>query len=501
MSDPRQPILITGGRVLDLDGDLDQPEPLDLLIEDGRIVAIGNDAQLARRSTAITTVDARGKLIIPGLINAHYHSHDVMLRGLFEQLPLDAWQLYSAPHNYERPSDDDIALRTRLGAADCLLNGITTVQDMVSIVDADRGHLDSIQRSYSESGIRVVLALQYSDRAAVDCVPFWRDLPEAIKTQLPDATDTTALQALISERVASHTDRLHWALGPSAPQRCSDALLRWTADLSRQHQLQVFTHVYEAKSQAVLARMDYPEGSLVTHLDAVGLLNQRLTIAHGVWISPSEIERFGAARASLACNPISNMKLLNGFAPVVDYAQSGANIGLGCDNCSGNDAQNIFQSMKMFALFWGLYSQAGDTGAAREAFKAVTLGGARAMGLSDELGLLRPGYRADLVMIDLDDASYRPLNSAVRQLVYSESGRGVHTVLVDGRVVVAGGKLQTMSEATLKAEAEIARERLLPDTRQLQIKNERFLADILSAYEKADRYPLEFDRRLMRRQP
>ncbi|MGD9767380.1 MAG: amidohydrolase family protein [Pseudolabrys sp.] len=487
--------------MLDLDGDLDQPEPSDLLIEDGRIVAVGNNAQSARRSTAVTTIDARGKLIIPGLINAHYHSHDVMLRGLFEQLPLDAWQLYSAPHNYPRPPDEDIGLRTRLGAAECLLNGMTTVQDMVSIVDADRDQLDSIQRAYSESGIRVVLALQYSDRAAVDCVAFWRDLPEPVKAQLPDATDTTALQALIGERVTSRHDRLHWALGPSAPQRCSDALLRWTADLSRQHRLQVFTHAYEARSQAVLARMEYPEGSLVTHIDAMGLLNERLTIAHGVWIGTPEIKRLGAARANLACNPISNMKLLNGFAPIVDYADAGTNIGLGCDNCSGNDAQNIFQSMKMFALFWGLYSNAGDTGAAREAFRAATVGGARALGLSNELGLLRPGYRADLVMIDLDDASYRPLNSAVRQLVYSESGKGVHTVMVDGTIVVSGGKLLTMSETMLKTEAEIARKRLLPDTRQIQIRNDRFLADILSAYEKADRYPLDFDRRLLRRQP
>ena len=501
MSDPRQPILITGGRVLDLDGDIDQPEPSDLLIESGRIVAAGNDAQSARRSTAITTIDARGKLIIPGLINAHYHSHDVMLRGLFEQLPLDAWQLYSAPHNYQRPPDEDIGLRTRLGAAECLLNGMTTVQDMVSIVDADRDQLDSIQRAYSESGIRVVLALQYADRAAVDCVAFWRDLPEPVKAQLPDATDTTALQALIGERVTSRHDRLHWALGPSAPQRCSDALLRWTADLSRQHRLQVFTHAYEARSQAVLARMEYPEGSLVPHIAAMGLLNERLTIAHGVWIGTPEIKRLGAARANLACNPVSNMKLLNGFAPIVDYADAGTNIGLGCDNCSGNDAQNIFQSMKMFALFWGLYSNAGDTGAAREAFKAATVGGARALGLSNELGLLRPGYRADLVMIDLDDASYRPLNSAVRQLVYSESGKGVHTVMVDGTIVVSGGKLLTMSETMLKTEAEIARKRLLPDTKQIRIRNDRFLADILSAYEKADRYPLDFDRRLLRRQP
>jgi len=500
MIERRQPTLVSGGRVLDLDGDLDRPAPADLLIEDGRIVAVGDGATSASRNTSVTILDARDKLIIPGLINAHYHSHDVMLRGQFEQLPLDAWQLYSAPNNYQRPSNDDIALRTQLGAAECLLNGMTTVQDMVSIVGADQGHLDGIQRAYYASGIRVVLALQYSDRAAADCVAFWRDLPAPVKAQLPKAADTTALQTLIGERAIFHQDRLHWALGPSAPQRCSDDLLSWTAALSRQHGLQVFTHVYEAKSQAVIARMDYPDASLVSHLDALGLLNDRLTIAHGVWITPAEIKRLGAARANLACNPISNMKLLNGFAPIVDYAEAGANIGLGCDNCSGNDAQNIFQSMKMFALFWGMYSNAGETGAAREAFKAATVGGARALGMSHELGLLRPGYRADLVMINLENASYRPLNSAIRQLVYAETGKGVDTVMVDGNVVVADGKLQTMSEHALHTEAERARSRMDADICKLRQNNSRILPDILSAHEKANQVPLGFDRFLMRRQ-
>jgi 5-methylthioadenosine/S-adenosylhomocysteine deaminase len=501
VSGSRAPILISGGRVLDIDGDLDQPAVADLLIVDGRIVAVGPDAEKAGRSSAVRRIDARGKLIIPGLINAHYHSHDVMLRGMFEQLPMEAWILYSAPSNYARPSRDDVKLRTSLGAAECLLNGITTVQDMVSIVGADEDHLDGILQSYDESGLRVVLALQISDRAAADCAPFWRELPPSTISKLPGATDTRTLQRLIEDRLARVPGACtHWALGPSAPQRCSDELLRWTAELSRRHGLQVFTHVYETKPQAVLARMEYPNGSLIEHLDRFGLLNPRLTVAHGVWISGEEIARLGAARASLACNPMSNMKLLNGFAPIVQYAQSGAGIGLGCDNCSGNDAQNIFQSMKMFALFWGMYSPAGETGAAREAFKAATIGGARAMGLADEIGRLRPGFRADLVMIDLGEASYRPLNSAVRQLVYSETGKGVHTVMVDGRVVVEGRKLTTLSEADLKTRSEELRERMSEESRHLQERNAAILHDILSACEKANQYPIGFDRFLMREQ-
>jgi cytosine/adenosine deaminase-related metal-dependent hydrolase len=277
-------------------------------------------------------------------------------------------------------------------------------------------------------------------------------------------------------------------------------LLAWIAALARRHDLQVFTHVYEAKSQAVLARMDYPKQSLIEHLDRFGLLGPRLTIAHGVWISSEEIKRLGSAGANLACNPTSNLKLLNGFAPIVDYAQAGAGIALGCDNCSGNDAQNMFESMKLFALFWGMCSDAGESGAARQAFKAATVGGARALGMADELGLLRPGFRADMAIVDLTAASYRPLNSAVRQLVYGESGAGIHTVIVDGKVVVENRRLTTMSEAKLKADAEAARERLAADVEAVKANAAILVRHLLAAHEKANAYPIEFDRFLMRRQ-
>jgi len=501
MSD-EQATLFTGGRLLDIDGDLDQPPVADLLTADGCIVATGPDASArAARYHSIRRIDATGMLIIPGLINAHYHSHDVMLRGTFEQLPLDAWMLYSAPAAYPRPSADRIALRTRLGAAECLLNGITTVQDMVSVVDADSEHLDAMTDAYAEIGIRVMLALQIADKAPVDCVPFWRDMPEDIRNRLPPAANTAPLQALFESRLdRPQQSRLHWGLGPSGPQRCSDELLTWVARLARERELQVFTHTYEARSQAVLARMAYPQGSLIEHLDRLGLLNEHLTIAHGVWISAEEIRRFGASGANLACNPISNMKLLNGFAPVVQYRQAGAGIGLGCDNCSGNDSQNLFQSMKMFALLWALYSDAGETGAAKAAFHAATAGGARALGLANSLGRLKPGFRADLVMIDLAEAAYRPLNSAVRQLVYAESGKGVHTVMVDGKIVVDNRRLVTTQESRLKADAETWRSTLAEDTRKINVRNAEILRNILAAYEKANRYPLDFDRFLVRQQ-
>jgi cytosine/adenosine deaminase-related metal-dependent hydrolase len=488
--------LISGGRVLDLAGDVDQPPVADVLIEHGRIVAVGADAtERAAREAGIERIDATGKLVIPGLVNAHYHSHDVLLRGCYEQIPLDIWGFYSFPANYSRRSNEDVRLRTVLGAVECLSNGITTLQDMVTIVGPDREHVDAVRAAYEACGARVVLGLQISDRAAVDAVPFWRDMPEDVVRQLPSAVDSSKLQALIEELVEEGgTERLNWALAPSAPQRCSDDLLAWVAGLSARRQLQVFTHLYEARSQAVLARLAYPEGSLLAHLGRFDLVGPRLTIAHGVWIAPEEIERFGAAGANFVCNPMSNMKLLNGFAPVVHYAEAGANMGLGCDNCSCSDAQNLFQSMKMFALMWGFQTAVAEGDAAREAFRAATLGGAKAIGLEGEVGAIRPGYRADIVLIDLDMATYRPLNSALRQIVYGETGAGVHTVIVGGNIVVENRRHVAFPSEQLKAESEAALDRLKGEIEDVNKRNAQMLPQLLDAHEKANQYPLPLDR-------
>ena len=182
----------------------------------------------------VIKIDAGDKLVIPGLINAHYHSHDTMLRGLFEQLPLDAWMLYSGPSNYSRPSPSRIELRTMLGAAECLLNGITTVQDMPAMSGADHDQINAIVAAYEQSGIRVVLAPQISDRPPVECVPYWRGLPAASDPLLANGVDVRDYKTLIEEHVGSaDMPRLSWAIGPSGPQRCTDDLLSWTAAVAR----------------------------------------------------------------------------------------------------------------------------------------------------------------------------------------------------------------------------------------------------------------------------
>jgi len=490
-------LLICNGRVFDLDGDVDQPPFADVLILDGRIAKIG---PAITAETSVPVLDAAGQLLIPGLVNAHYHSHDVLLRGLFEQMPLDIWGFYSGPANYAAAGFADVRLRTLLGATDCLVNGITTVQDMVTVTGALDEQLDAVRAGYSDAGIRVSIGLQIADRTAAETVPYWNEIAGPVGERLRQPVDVGALKMLIERTIDTSPDpRLVWALAPSAPQRASDDLLDWVAGLARDRDIQVFTHVYEARNQAVMARIGGADGSLIARLDQFGLLGPRLTIAHGVWIDDPEVARFGAAGANIACNPASNLKLLNGFAPVRFYADSGAGIALGCDNCSGNDVQSLFQSIKLFALYWGMQSDAGETGAARRAFAAATLGGARALGLEGQIGALKPGYRGDVVMLDLAGPSYRPLHSALRQMVYAETGQSIRAVVVNGRIVVRDNQIAGHPAEALRDAAEEVRARMAPAIRDVALRNADLLEPLLAAYRRADGYPLSIDRYRMPR--
>jgi guanine deaminase len=207
---------------------------------------------------------------------------------------------------------------------------------------------------------------------------------------------------------------------------------------------------------ALQARLEYPQhgGSLIRRLEREGLLGPRLNLAHSVWLLQEEIDILARTGTRVVINPLSNLKLKNGFPPIRALQQAGVGIGLGCDNCSCGDAQNMFQAMKLFCLVVAMSHRESGPEQSSAAFRAATAGGAQAIGRGADLGEIEVGRRADLVLMDLTDPSYVPLNSALRQLVYTEGGRGVKTVIVDGRVVVDDGRLTTMDEMALLAEIE-----------------------------------------------
>lgn len=493
-------ILIAGGRVLGDGADPHLPPVADVLIEDREIAAVGpnlrRDPAAGPRACdpATEIIDASGRLVIPGLVNAHYHSHDILTKGMLEELPLEMFGLYARPQNYPRRTPAEIRARTLLGAAECIRNGITTLQDMHFLFPEEDATLDAVLGAYDEIGIRAVFALQVSDLATADTVPFWRETvpPELLPAIAGRNDDPERLIELVErplKRASNVGSRLTWALGPSAPQRCSETLLRLVADLNRRHRLPVFTHLYETKAQAVQARLRYPRhgGSLVRLLADVGLLDDRLSVAHAVWLTRDEMTMMAEAGAGAVLNPLSNMKLKSGVAPILELRAAGVRLALGCDNCSCSDVQSLFQGMKMFCLLAAVSDPEPrtETGFAEEAIRLATQGGARALGLGDRVGAIRPGLRADLAILDLGDPAFLPLNSASRQLVYGESGRAVETVLVDGRVVMRARKLATIDEDALRQEIQELGARFHGEYAEVKARNERLLPHLKAAHRKA----------------
>ncbi len=494
MSDAQ--LLIRGGQVYDHDGDVHRPAVADILIDDGTIVAVGGDATARARPDA-TVIDAANRLIIPGLINAHYHSHDVLCRGLFEELPLEMWLLYTLPMGANR-SKEEVRARTLVGAVESLRAGITTVQDKLGLVPFAGDYLDVVLQAYGDAGIRVVFGPMISDIPSIAMI---RD-KDALPPDVQEMFGTKALPIqeqidFLEAQMARHRgDLVHWAVAPFAPQRCTPKMLAACAALADRYDLPIYTHTYETRGQALIARERFPEhgGSFIEYFAHGGMLGPRLNIVHSVWTSRAEMDHLAAAGAGVVLNHLSNLKLKSGIAPVSDLRESGLRIGLGCDNCSGSDVQNMFQAMKMFCLIAAVSEPEPGPPLAHEALRHATLGNARSAGLQDRLGAIRPGFAADLILIDLDDVGYLPFNSAARQLVYTETGRGVETVIVNGRVVVDRDRVTTIDEDALRREVKDLMRHITADYEIAVRSRKHALPYLLDAHRKVWRSELPLHR-------
>lgn len=451
MSSGRQ--LLRNARVYDHDDSTDIPDITDVLIAEGKIVAVGAEAD--RQAGEAERIDLAGHLLLPGFVNAHYHSHDTLAKGFFETMPLEQWGLIAGAIANGR-SLEEVRARTLVGAIDCLRNGITTVQDFSSFAPMKDSYVDTILDAYAEVGIRVIFSITVRDRSQLQTIPWAGDLVPPEMYDVVGARSDTAQPQLDFierqiERVGDRGGMVIWALSPSAPQRCSPDLLSGVAQMALRRHLPVYTHVYETRAQRIFVRNEYTHhnGSIIDYMESVGLVGPHVTIAHGVWPNAEEIEKLAATRTGVVLNMLSNLRLRSGVAPISAYRRHEVPIALGCDNCSCSDVQSMFQVMKLYCLLGGLSDPNNTAPLASEALYRATVGGARSAGQVDRLGAITPGMKADIVALDLSDAAYRPLHNIARQVVYAETGRSVRHVWVDGRQVIRNGEPTLFDQAEL----------------------------------------------------
>jgi 5-methylthioadenosine/S-adenosylhomocysteine deaminase len=451
-------ILIRNATLLTMDAENGSvPFGGDILIEGQHIKAIGTGIVAAPDATVI---DASGKLVMPGLVNAHTHSSETFFRGRYEKMPLEIWLLYTYPLLMGPVIEPRLLyLRSLLLAMESLKNGVTMLSDCFFDPPAhELDRLGTVFRAYEDAGIRANVSSGVMNIHTLDALPYAREvMPVDLQSKLSFDPPITAAAYIDYCHAAidafdGRAGRMKFMVAPSAPQRCTPDLLTACYDLATAKGLPFHTHVLETITQAVTGPELYGK-SLVRYMADLGILGRNTTIAHSVWVDDEDMALLGAASCSVAHNAISNQKLGAGVAPVRRLMDAGVTLALGTDGVSSNDTARIFDVMRVAAL---LHSAAGPNYdqwlSASEILQAATLGGARSVLLEDVTGSLEAGKAADLIMLDLGAYPFTPVNDIAKHLVYCENGSSIELVMVNGEIVMRDGRLTRIDEVAILAE-------------------------------------------------
>ncbi len=407
-------------------------------VEGNRIALVADDARREDRLRVerfraaaddgggpLRVIDGRGKLLMPGLINTHTHVAMTLMRNMADDLPLMAW-LHEKVWPFEaKLKPDDITVGARLGMAEMMLSGTTTLVDMY-------WHEAAVARAARETGIRAVLCPSFIDGERMN--DFERDFELTL-----DAADGCET---LSVRPAPH-----------AAYSCSADNLRRAVDLARRNNLGITIHISETLDEQRMIRHRY--GCTPTeYLRDAGVLSIPAIAAHCVHVSDGDIGILRQHGVTVAHNPQSNMKLASGAAPVARMIDAGVNVTLGTDGASSNNDLDMWDEMRSASLLGKLTAADPAVMPAAEIVKMATVNAAKALGMEGRLGIVAEGALADLILVDTEKPHWYPHNNPVSALVYSARADDVHTVLVNGRETVSNHILTTLDASSLMLDAQ-----------------------------------------------
>ena len=441
--------------------------------ETGRYIAIkGNtiEAITDRRPDGDfdQVLSGHNRLAIPGLINAHTHSPENFMRGTAEQLPLEPWLVHViATSGAYSPRDH--YLSAMVGAIEMIRTGVTAVLDHFWSTTDIPEILSAAMQAYKDSGLRAAIAPLYRDaQLDVDSgIERGHPLDETFyggqysNFFLPWPDRLQLLETFFERWHGAAGGRLRCMVGPSGVQWSTEMLLQESLALARRYHSGFHMHLLETRVQDWSCRQHFGS-SAVQWLAERELLGPEMSLSHAVWLTDTDLEFIAKAGAGIVHNPVANLKLGSGLAPVPAMLSLGVPVALGTDGAASNDNQVLFEAIRLAALLHN--SPETDPRlwiSARQALQMVTEGGAYVLGLEGRLGKIEPGYLADITLLDLSSPHLFPMNEAYRQLVYCDVGRSVRTVIVDGMVLMNEGRIEVFNEQAILAEArEAVTERL-----------------------------------------
>jgi 5-methylthioadenosine/S-adenosylhomocysteine deaminase len=396
-----------------------------------------------RVAQAERVIDATNMAVLPGLINGHTHLSQTFVRGLADDKPLIAWLKQIMWPVQAAITPQDMRLASLLGLVENLRCGVTTVVQHHKITHS-MAHVDATAEAAEAMGLRMLLARG------------WVDLGDAGES--PEAI-VEAMSQLRDRWQGAADGRITLGFGPLAPWRCSDETMRRTVSLARRWGMP--THLHVAEAQDEIDMLQQRTGLRhVEWLHALDALGPDVHLVHGVWLDDHELDLVAASGAVVIHCPVSNMYLASGIPAVCQMLARGIPVALGTDGPGSQNSQDMLESLKVAALLAKVSTCDANAVLPLDLLRMATVAGARLLRRED-LGRIAPGARADLTVVDLNNARSMPVHRPESALVYNASGPDVHTVLVDGRILLDAGRVTVLDEAALLEDCRIAARNLL----------------------------------------
>ncbi len=431
-------LLIRGGTILTMAGpDIEQGS---IAVTNGEIVAVGPSSEIDDAYTAKETIDARGKAVLPGFVNAHTHAPMTLLRGIADDRDLMDWlQNYIFPAEAKNVDPEFVKTGTRLAAAEMILSGTTTYADMYYF-EAD------VARETRAAGLRGVLGETVLDFPAPDNKS-WDDAMRYVR----EFAKQYKGDSLITPAIAPH-----------APYTVSEDHLKQVRALATELGIPILIHVSETASELEQIGKAHHGLTPGAYLASIGFLGDDVIAAHGVWLTKDEIALFAKSRTAVAHCPESNMMLASGVAPVVEMRAAGVDVALGTDGPAGsNNNLDMIEEMASAARLQKVSRKDPKALSARDVLAMATIDGAKALGLGNKIGSIEKGKRADIIVINLDTPATQPVYSVESAIVYAASGDDVVATIVDGKVLMTDRKVRTIDVRQTLAAAESMRKKVV----------------------------------------
>jgi len=435
-------LLIKNGKIITMNPTRDVLDG-NIYIEDGEIVEVPSS-----RQTADTIIDAKEKLVLPGFIQIHVHLNQTLFRGMADDMDVVDWlKLWIWPLE-QAHNPDSVYASARLSIAEMVRCGTTTAMTMETL-----NHTEAAFSAAGDMGFRAVIGNAMMDSWEVGTEMIGESTDIALKKSF----------SLFEQFDRTHNGRLHFAFCPRGTRNASDDLWKEIAKISQQKDIKVHTHVAENREQS--DRLAMQDGRELDYLDRMGVVNPNLVIAHGVWLTDEEHDLLARKGASVAHCPSANFKLASGIARVPEMLAKGVNVALGADGAPCNNNLNAFMEMRLAALIHKP-RRGPKSMPAMQVLEMLTINGAKAAGLEDQVGSLEPGKRADVTIINREELHASPKSSTnpVTQLVYEHQSSDVDTVIIDGEVLLQNKQFTRWNTGEIINGAELQLKKLITRT-------------------------------------